>query len=164
VYGEGIDRLNELFDIRHEKLLIIPADKPATVRHCGSGGLFEMRGYYNKFTVSDDKDVSVLARVESPDVHKGSPAAIEKKLGNGKLVFLAGLPSKQWLKLELKRLAADAGLEAFDLPEKTELVRLCGKDDNPDVYVAINKQDKPLKLSIGGKTTEIPPMDFGVIR
>jgi len=164
IYGEKINRMNSLFGIEHEKLLYITGDKPTAVKleacKCAEEKEYSMHGYYNRFSVKNTEDLTVKARVTFPDIHAGSPAAIERKIGNGKLLLIAGLPSAQWVKHELKHLAADAGIKTFEMLENTEIIKLFRKDGKSGAYVIINKQNKTLNMDIGDDKISIPAMDY----
>lgn len=161
VFGESNQRLDTFLGIRRERLLMVEAGTGSRVRSALSGKEYGIFGFFHSFSV-EESNAAVLGTVASPAIEQGRPAASLSKLGNGRVIFLASLFEKEFIKEIVREIAGELDMRPVDLPDKTELVRLYDEEGKPAACLIINKgsQTAIIELKREKARIEIPPMEF----
>jgi beta-galactosidase len=124
----------------------VAADEGATFGDDGSETFEgEFRGWYEQLEVSD---ASVVATYRD-GAFAGSPAIVERDLGGGRVVYLAGAATRSTLDHLYRRLAHQRGLTTLELPWGLEVVRLDGTSEG-ELLVVLNHLARTQRLALDG--------------
>ncbi len=117
------------------------------VGFAGDGESFEgeFYGWYEELEVAD---ASVVASY-SDGAFAGSAAITERKVGDGLVVYIAGVATPPSLDRLYRRLSSRLGLRALQLPEEVEAIRLEGRGDG-ELLALLNHSEKGQRLSFEG--------------
>ena len=138
--------LDGLSGIRVTDYQSVPAEKQVNLSG-GGDGFFEgeFEGWYEELEVVD-ADV-VANYTDGP--FAGSPAITERKVGGGRVLYLAGAASQRTLDRLYVRLAASVGLRPLDLPDAVEVTRLRGVGDGELLFL-LNHSETEQRLDFNG--------------
>ena len=148
VYGEIIERLEQLSGLSYKKLLLMPQSPEQCCTFRWNDQTYRCDGFLKKTFAVQSASLQVLASVETPLSDKGAPVAVRHTYGTGTFVSLLSLPEQAFVKKLLAELLPEAaGVETMELPRNVELVRLYDRNGKLDCYFVINKSGAPFTLS-----------------
>ena len=138
--------LDALCGARVTDYMSVAADEGATFGDDGSENFEgDFRGWYEQLEVSD---ASVVATYRD-GAFAGSPAIVERDLGGGRVVYLAGAATRSTLDHLYRRLAHQRGLTTLDFPWGLEVVRLDGTSEG-ELLVVLNHLARTQRLALDG--------------
>ncbi|HEY3195876.1 MAG TPA: beta-galactosidase [Candidatus Dormibacteraeota bacterium] len=105
----------------------------------------EFKGWYEELEVTDAGVVATY----SDGAFAGSPAITERKVGDGRAIYVAGVATQSSLDSLYRLISDQLGLRALNLPEEVEAIRLEGGGDG-ELLALLNHSDREQRLSFNG--------------